>query len=76
MTDLGPTSIRLLFLRPWWSFVAGLRLSWGISFIILAIFTAPFVHKTCCGLCWGRGAAAPLSVFFPNWFAVWCDDLV
>ena len=26
MTDLGPTSIRLLVLRPWWSFAASLRL--------------------------------------------------
>ena len=67
MTDLGPTSIRLLFVEAWLCFAASLRLSWGISLIILAIFTHCSQNMLWALLgMWGSCSAFRV---FPNWFA-------
>ena len=66
LTNLGSTSIRLLFVEAWLCFAASLRLSWGISLIILAIFTHCSQNMLWALLgMWGCCSAFHV---FPNWF--------
>ena len=62
-------SIRLLFLRPW-CFLLPVCGYPGASALSYWQFS-PIVHQTRCGLCWGCGAAVPLSELVSSWVQGW-----